>query len=204
MWEVCGCACVCAVAGGEGAFMYVTCLKRGSCPLCSILCGLYWTEVSFPPLMLLLSSWICKDPRWAISLHFRGAPCTDAVGGWSISELPCLWCTWHWRPMKLSLCRLRWNLEASAFRADWFLWTFPVPVHLHQTALGQQYAGSRHIKTATADILIEWQTLVEAGKCCFFSKIAQDNVTLNRIYSKVAGVRLFLQLSADTFSFNIA
>lgn len=38
------------------------------CPLCTILCGLYYTEVSFSPLMLLLSSWIFKDPHWAIML----------------------------------------------------------------------------------------------------------------------------------------
>lgn len=80
--------------------------------------------------VLLPCSCIWKAPQRALRLpqhwlhqkDFREGPCVAVVGSRSINRLPCLWCTWHCKPIKGSLCRLLWRLEALAFTVDWFLW----------------------------------------------------------------------------------
>lgn len=64
-------------------------------------------------------------PRWYITTDFRDGPCVAGAGSWSINRSPCLWCTWRYKPIKGSLCRSLWRLEALAFTADWVLWTYP-------------------------------------------------------------------------------
>lgn len=112
VWCVCVWACIWCL---REVFDYFTLLLNWSFPFSSCI----WSAPQAPA---------CY---WHIWKTLGPAPVLLSSGGWSINGSPCLWCTWHYKPIKDSLCRLFWRLEALAFRVDWFLWTYPVPVHLH-------------------------------------------------------------------------
>lgn len=131
---------------------------------------LFGGSASVHPFQLMLSylSCIWKAPYpWGFvstillliyQKDYREDPCVAVVGSWSINRLPCLWCIWHHKPIKGSLCRLLWRLEALAFTADWFLRTYP-STYTGQIQVSHLQVGD--IKTAKADIINERQ------ECCF-------------------------------------
>lgn len=92
-----------------------------------------------------------------------------------------LWCAWDHKPIKASLCRLLWRLEALAFTADWFLWTYP-STYTRQLRVSRWQTHKKEKKTAKGDILNE----KDKGVLVFDTqaRLACDNLYTSQLMRK--------------------